>query len=381
MLFSRIRGSAALAVVGLSVSLAVSACGSDTVPADNGGADSAGVERAKQQLAKYSQVIAPYIPAEKLSNPAALKGKKIMYIPAVASIPFFATSWKAVQAAFSAAGVDAEICDGKADPSVTSACLDQARNNGDAGIIMDALSPAIAQQSFDAVVKAGIPVVLGNIPAPDGSPATVVTVGPDTTLAVELAADSIIAASNGKATVVAVKDTDSPVTQSWYDNGIKEFGTNCPGCKVKTVETKTADLQSLPSKVSAAILAQPGTNYLLPELSPVAPATIQGAKDAGQTAMPAASTATTFSDLQQVANGQNLSTTVGWDVVLTSWYEADALNRLVLGQHVDTTKYVSAVRVFTKDNVTSLDITQNGWDTSNWFGGDAYQDAFRKLWK
>ncbi len=313
-------GSAAVAVALLITGCGSSAGHTSGTSAGGAGSGGSGLNHAKQQIAKYSQAIDGYVPAEKLSQPAALTGKKVMYIPAVAAIPFFTTSWKAVREAFAAVGVQAEICDSQASPATTSACLDQARNEKDAGVIMDAISPAIAQQSFDKVANAGIPVVLGNIPVPANAPSTVVSVGPDTTLAVRLAADAIIAKSGGTAKVVAVEDTDSPVTQAWYDNGVKEFASYCPGCQVTTVQTKTADMQSLPSKVSAAILSHPGVDYLLPELSPIAQASIQGASDAGHGDMPTASTATTFGDLQELAAGKNLFTTVGWDVVRTSWY-------------------------------------------------------------
>lgn len=374
----------ALGSAGIAVALFVTGCGPSTGGANGAsgsGNGASGLDHAKQQIAKYSQAIDGYVPTEKLSAPAALAGKKVMYIPAVAAIPFFSTSWKAVKEAFAAVGVQAEICDSQANPATTAACLDQARNEADAGVIMDAIPPALAQQSFDKLASAGIPVVLGNIPVPAHAPANVVSVGPDTTLAVRLAADAIIAKSGGKAKVVAVEDTDSPVTVAWYENGVKEFADHCPGCQVTTVRTKTADMQSLPSKVSAAILSHPGTDYLLPELSPIAQATIQGAADAGQATVPTASTATTFGDLQQVAAGKSLFTSVGWDVVRTSWYEADVLNRLILKQTVDATRYVSPVRVFDASNVTSLDISQNGWDDSNWFGGNAYEKTFRDLWK
>lgn len=382
----RTRRAVALATIGLSMAVVVAGCSTPSGDDNTSGepttpVDTAGVDHANAQLETYRQVVEGYLPDEPLADPAALAGKKVMYIPAVAAIPFFVTSWTAVQAAFGEVGVEASICDGHADPALTSACLDQALNQGYSGVIMDALAPAIAQQSFDAVVNAGIPVVLGNIPTPAGSPENVVTVGPDTVLAVSLAADAIIAKSGGSANVVAVKITDSPVTEGWFDNGIVEFETYCPDCIVTTVESKTAELDSLPSKVSAAILANPGIDYLLPSLDPARDATVQGAADAGQPNMPTASTATTLGALQALAAGKSLFASVGWDLVRTSWYEADVLNRLMIGQVVDATKYVSPVRVFDETNIGELDVSEAGWGSSDWYGGDAYQDVFRTLWQ
>ena len=42
---------------------------------------------------------------------------------------------------------------------------------------------------------------------------------------------------------------------------------------------------------------------------------------------------------------------MGWDGVRTSWNEADVLDRLMLHQQVDATKYLSPVRVFNSSNV------------------------------
>ncbi|GAA2216279.1 hypothetical protein GCM10009850_117480 [Nonomuraea monospora] len=374
-------GRAALASTGIAVALIVAGCGSSDTGAAEAAGDTAGVTHAEQQIAKYSQVIDGYVPTEKLSDPAALKGKKVMYIPAVASVPFFVTSWKALKAAFTAAGVQADICDAEANPATMSACLDQATNGGYSGIVVDSISPAIAQQSYQKALNAGIPVVLGTLPLPEGSPSTVVTVGPEPKLPVQLAADAIIAGSKGKANVVGVEITDSDSTKSRYEGGMEEFKTYCPGCQVTTVETKSADMQQLPSKVSAAILAHPGVNYLMPEFSNVADATTQGAIDAGMGHIPASTAATTLSDLQNLAAKKSLFATVGWDVVRTSWNEADVLLRLMIGQKVDATKYLSPVRVFNAGNVGSLDVSQAGWDNSSWFGGDDYQAEYRALWQ
>lgn len=381
----RPRRLAALAAAGLALSILATGCGSsdssDGSSAD-GGADTAGLEHVNAQLTKYRGVVDGYVPTEKLSDPAALAGKKVMYIPAVAAIPFFVTSWTALQEALAAAGVEGEICDGGADPAKMSACLDQARNEKVAGIVIDALSPQIAQQSYDAVVDAGIPVVLGNLPRPDGSPDSVQAVDAGTTLAVQLAADTIIEATEGTGSVVGVRNTDSPVTQAWYDDGITEFADHAPDTTVVTVDSKTAELPNLPSKVSAAILANPDVKYTLGSVPQAfAEAAYQGAKDAGKPDVLSTTAAATLGDLQKLDSGEGYLSAVGWDIARINYYEADVLYRLILGDPVDTTKYVTPVRVFDKDNVADLDLTESGWLNSDWYGGDAYKAEFKALWQ
>jgi ABC-type sugar transport system substrate-binding protein len=386
MPISRPRRLKTLAAVGLVSSLLVTGCSSTSdssdAPAGGDDASGAGLDQANEELAKYRDVVDGYVPTEKLSDPSALAGKKVMYIPAVAAIPFFVTSWNALQEALSAAGVEGQICDGHADPALMSACLDQAVNEGVDGIIIDALSPQIAQQSYDAVVDAGIPVVLGNLPRPEGSPDSVQSVDAGTTLAVQLAADSIIAAAGGEGSVVGVRNTDSPVTQGWYDEGIKEFETAAPDMDVVTVDSKTAEQANLPSKVSAAILANPGVKYTLGSVpSSFAEAAYQGAKDAGRPEVLSTTAAATLGDLQKLESGEGYVSAVGWDLVRINWYEADILFRLIVGDAVDTTAYVTPVRVFDEDNVGDLDLSDEGWLSSDWFGGDSYKGEFVSLWQ
>lgn len=377
------RKALPIAVAGIALAALLVGCSPSTPSggSSSGAADSSGVDHAKAQLATYSKLGDGFVPSEPLTNASSLSGKTIVYIPAVAAIPFFATSYTALKAAFKVVGADVQICDAQASPAPTAACLQQAINIKAAGVIMDALPPVIAQEAYDAVVKAGIPVVLGNIPVPQGSPATVQTVGPDMNLTTALAADAIIAASKGTANVLAVRVIDSPVTSGWMDNGATpEFTKYCPGCKVTIIDTKTTDLQNLPSKVSAGLLANADASYLFPQLSPEITPTVQGATDAGKGTLTAASTATTLGDLQQLKAGPNLTTSVGWDVVRTGWIEADLLMRLIVGQKVDASKYVIPSRVFTKANTGDFELTQDAWDSSAWFGGTDYQKTLTGLW-
>lgn len=375
----RKRGAIPLAAVGLAVAVVLAGCSTPTDTETETPADDTGLQYAQEQLDKYSGIVEGFLPTEPLGDSASLAGKSIVYIPAVAQIPFFATSYSALQKAFEVVGVTVQICDAKATPGQAAGCLDQALTTGAAGVILDALPPVIAQESFDAVVAAGVPVVLGNIPIPEGSPATVQRAGPDTALATALAADAIIVRSGGSANVVTVTVTDSPVTQAWMENGANaEFAEYCPDCTVSNVDTKTAEIPELPAKVSAAVLANPDVDFLLPSLSPVVVPTIQGGTDAGKT-LPAASTATTSGDLQALSE-EGLFTSVGWDIVRTQWITADLMMRLILGHEVDGSEYVVPVRVFTPENITDFDISQEGWDSSNWFGGSDYQDTLAALW-
>lgn len=374
-----------LASIGLALALVASGCATGTGPGptESGSdvaADDVGVERAREQLATFTQVIEPPLPSDPLSEPASLSGQKIVYLPAVAALPIFQASWAGLQDAAAALGMTAEICDTTVDPAKAAACLDQAVNTGAAAIYIHAWSPALAQQAYDAAVATGIPIILGMVSRPADAPANVVTNGPDTAAASVLAANAIIADSDGTANIVGVKGIDSPETISWYDAAADEIGANCPGCELTTVEIKVPQSDQLPPKVSAALLANPDADYLFPNLSPIVSATLQGAADAGRTDMAAVSSAATVNDLEAINNGL-LVAAVGWDPVWASWAAIDLTGRMLLGDAVDPVDYISPLRVFTPENVATLDVSQASYERSEFWGGNAYQAEYEALWR
>ena len=377
----------------VAVALTLTACSSGgassggTSPATSssagsGGSTDPGVAYAQKQVDDHTAVnTSGFLPTTPIPGLSKLKGKTVVYIPAVAQIPIFQTGFKAYVNALKAVGVTAKLCDGQSNPSAVAACLQQAINTNAGGVIMDSLPPIIAQQAYDAVLKAKIPVLLVTTSRPANSPDSVQLGGPDIPAATAIAADAAIAATKGKGNILAVRVIDSPSTVEWMnDGGLKEFTAHCPGCKVKVIETKSADLQNLPSKVSSALLATSDTNYLLPQFSAEVDGTFKGAADASRTELKGVNTVTTTGDLQKIKAGQGLQYSVGWDTVRESWVNTDLLLRLMTGQKVDGAQYTVPVRVFDKSNVGSLDLTQNGWDTSNWYGGTGYQDSLKALW-
>ena len=58
------------------------------------------------------------------------------------------------------------------------------------------------------------------------------------------------------------------------------------------MQIKSPQMQQLPSQVSAAILANPGVSYLMPEFSNIADTSAQGATDASKGTLPLSTQAT-----------------------------------------------------------------------------------------
>ncbi|MES2171138.1 MAG: substrate-binding domain-containing protein [Actinomycetota bacterium] len=373
-------GAVIAATAAAALLLAGCASATPSASSSSGSGDSALVASAQKNVDAHTSNTTGFVPTDPITNIASLKGKTVIYIPAVAAIPIFATSFKAYADAFSKVGVTAKLCDGASNPSSVAACFQQAIDTKAGGVILDSLPPVIAQQAYDAVLAAKIPVALVTTARPDGSPDSVQLGGPDIVAATALAADAIIASTKGKAHVLAIRTIDSPTTQEWMDKGGVAELKKCSGCTVTTIDTKSADLANLPSKVSAALLADPSINYLFPQFSADVDGVIKGATDAGRSDLKGTNTVTTTGDLQKIAAGQTLEYSIGWDTVRESWMNSDMLMRLMAGQAVDGSKYTEPVRVFNSKNVKGLDLTQNGWDSSNWYGGTGYQTALEKLW-
>ena len=385
MAMQRTKGfSLALTAGAAAALLLLTGCSTSTSSATNSpSANTDGVSTAAGLVDQYSQVVESFTPSDAVPGAStALKGKKVMYIPAVAAVPYFATSFKATQAAFSAVGMKAQLCDAQANPSSLSSCFTQVTTQGYAAVVIDSIDPSIAIEGFKAVAATGIPVIVLNVPVPAKSPTNVSGFGVDSVLQQRLSSAAIISDSKGTASVVGVRVIDHDGTKAWWDYGAAAtYKELCPNCKLSVVETKTTDLQNLPAKVSAALLASPDAMYLQPELGPETIPTLQGGTDAGRTDLKATVASATLSDLQQLASGTGLKWAVTHDLVRLQWLSADMVIRSLSKVAFDATKYVINSRIFTPENVKGLDVTQAGWDDSNWFGGNDYQTTLKGLWK
>lgn len=385
MRFMKRRGSPVVVVtIGIALAIALAGCSAGNTPTSstsNSTDSSAGVAAAKASVAKYSQENTEFTaPGDPITGVSALNGKKVMYIPANGVVPYFGVSFKGVHDALESVGVTASVCDAKANPSDAASCLNQAVSQGYAGVIIDSLPPVIAQQAFNAVQDAGIPILLLSQSIPDGSKATVQATGADYVQLTALAADVIIADSNGSAKILGVGVNDSPITIDWMKKGAEpEVAKNCAQCTINTIYTKTTDLQQLPSLVSAALLKNPAINYILPEFGAVLDGSIQGAQNASRTDTKIVSTTGGLENLQRVAKGSEVAD-VGFDLIAQGWFASDTLIRQMLKLPVDTTKTVITPRIFTKATVNGMDISQAGWENSSWYGGTGYQTKLKALW-
>jgi ribose transport system substrate-binding protein len=367
----------------------VAACGgsSKTTSSKTSGS-SPGVARASAVVASLSRPATSFpAPGPALKDVKALKGKTVWYIPISLSVPVFTIGNSALHTALAKVGVGEHACSGEANPSATAACINQAVARGASAIITDAVPVALAANAFANAEAHHIPVLIVNqLPPPRGVPGAVHGVGNDR-LAYALLQDSslvgaeadwVIADSHGKAHVLMMPFTDSPSTLAYAASAEAVFRRDCPGCKVTVQKVGLANATLIPSQTSAALLKNPGIQYVVPEfdavLQPVG-AGIQQTSSAQHVKVVTAGG--DLPALQEIKAGR-VALDAGEDFPYAGWADADEVMRMMLGMPV-VTEHVP-VRLFTAANVGSLHLTPAAQASGEWYGSNAYTTMFEHLW-
>jgi ribose transport system substrate-binding protein len=388
----RFKAAALLAaVVAIALLAACSSGGGSDNSAgagDSGGsganaATAGGVAYAKAQLAKYSSTRDTYGTPVAVPGAPDLHGKTIWYVPIGTGVPVLATIGTQMQTALGKLGATVHVCDGKFQPTTIAGCMSTAATQGASAVVTGFVDYASAPSAFQSLASKGIPVLVGGEPVSGGA-----TPGKNlgffdpsglTQQAFKLMSDAAIADSNGKANALVVRLTDSSVTIKNNQVGIDELKRYCPKCTVATVDTLTADMSKLGSAISAKLAANPDTDYLFLPQDAFLQAALPGLQNAGFTGkLKVIAPGGTTAGLQALKSGQ-LTYNIGQGAVYNGWGFADATVRLLAGVKIQP-EDDGAIRVFTKDNVSSLDLSAANYNSSVWYGGDRWQQDFLTAW-
>ena len=375
----------------LAVTLAACGAGersdSASAGASNAGASgdssSADVTKAHDSVAKYEAAVTDYPAVSPLDGVAGLSGKTVWYVPIGAAAPVLSAYGTAMTEALGRAGVDVHVCDGKFVPTEVAACLQQAGTSGAAAVVTGYVDYALAPAAFDALVAQKVPVLLAGATPPTGTTNSPLLSFDDTSdgaaLAQELLVNAVIAKSNGAAHVLYLGVTDSPALKDAADHAQEFFGTACGGCTFTRVDYNTSGLSKLSSQVNAELIKDPSINYVLGEVDTSGAPTISALQAAGRTEDVAfAGTGADLDALQRIKDGQVQFTDVGVSPSYMGWRFADGVLRMLVGQTPATKDFV--LRVFTADNVGTLDLTPAAYSTNSWYGDNSYQDKFLGAW-
>lgn len=378
-----LAGTAAVAAASLAACGSSSDNRSDTAGSDSSGSANtgSGSSALASEVAALDKPLDAYpVPTDPIKNVASLAGKTIYYIPITLQAPQFASTQKEITLAAKAAGLKVQVCDGKGTPTDINACVAQATSARAAAIVSDAIPYGLAANSFDAAQKAHIPVVINSqiIDSSHPQSATLAYVGENAGSDQQSAlAKWTIVDSKGKADILINQNTDGPSQPVFVAAGKKVFSDECPDCKVTINEVSSANFSLVPSSTSAALLKDPNVNYVQSQFEQFLQPTQAGIQSASKTGVKVITGAAELSSLKALQGGQ-IQAAAGQATSYQAWADIDAAIRMMLGSQAPD--YTIPVRLFTKDSVADLKVTDAALASGEWFGPTTFTEDFKKLW-
>lgn len=376
----------ALAAASAAALLALSACSSSepSATADAGSSsDESGIAQAKADVAGGADALTQWPKVAPIQNLPDMTGKKVWYVPIGDSVPIIHAIGVGLTQAMEAMGASVTVCDGKFTPTVISDCLAKALNQGADAVVTSFVDYTMVPAAIDELVKNKVPVLVSGVPASGGKQNTENFAFYDPSVRVsgayQLMSKIALAERGADTDVLWLRLLDSTLTENASDDGIAAYKKLCPGCGIKTIDFTTANIDKLPSAVSAALVANPGINAMIVPNDSFAPNALQGlqASASGKDIL----VLSCFGDLaglQRVKSGQQF-VDVGTAVVYEGWTVANALLQLLAGADVENEKDF-VYRTFTQDNVGDLDLTDSAYLSTDWYGDDSYRDNYLAAW-
>ncbi|NUR88348.1 MAG: substrate-binding domain-containing protein [Nonomuraea sp.] len=376
------RWSTAGAVALFAASLAACGSSSDNSSGSPGTAGSGSDTSALAgEVAALDKPLDAYpVPTDAVANASSLAGRTIYYIPITLQAPQFAATQKEITAAAKAAGLKVQTCDGKGTPTDVNACVAQATSAKAGAIVTDAIPYGLASGSLDAAQQAKIPVVINSQIVDSGHPqsGTLAYVGESAGADQQTAlAKWTILDSQGRADVLINQNTDGPSQPVFVSAGKKVFANSCSGCKVTVNEVSSANFSLVPSSTSAALLKDPGITYVQSQFEQFLQPTQAGIQSASKTGVKVVTGAAELSSLKALRSG-SVAAAAGQATSYQAWADVDAALRMMLGSKAPD--YQIPVRLFTKDSVAGLKLTDAALASGEWFGPTTFTADFKKLW-
>jgi ribose transport system substrate-binding protein len=321
------------------------------------------------------------VPTGSVSGVAKFKGRTVYYIPLDAHIPGFVVTAQTMKAALAQAGLKFQECDGQATPSTIASCVSQAAGAGAAGIILDAIPYGMAQTALDGAKSKGVPVIIADQYPPPG------TVNTNQVAYVEGVVDQpsqiawwLIADSKGKANAVIGEEADSPSSIAYVQNSLPIYKQYCPACTIVVKQiTATQTSSQLQAAVSSYLQANPDAQYYYTEFEDSLQPTIAGVQQADKSSSVGLAVAGgSVYSLGLLKGDQDVKAVVSVDQAYAGWALTDEILRMMTKSGPVTETFPS--RLFTSQNIGSIQVTPAAQASGDWFGDNSYQSEFAKLW-
>jgi ribose transport system substrate-binding protein len=319
------------------------------------------------------------VPTASVSGVSKLKGRTVYYIPLIQFIPGFVVTAQTMKVALAKVGMNLQVCNGQGQPSAVAACVGQAAGAGAAGIITDAIPYGMAQNAFDSAKAKGIPIIIADQYPPAGNTNTdAVTYVPGVVDQPSQVAWWIIASSQGKANAILAQESDSPSSIAYVQNSLSIYKQYCPGCTV-TVKSITATSNSqLASDTSANLLTNPSATYYYTEFEDSLDPTVQGIQQSNKANISLSVAGGSVDGLGRLKSNSVVKAVVAVDQAYAGWALTDEILRMASKATPAAETFPS--RLFTAQNIGSVQVTTGAQASGVWFGDTSYQSAFEKLW-
>jgi ribose transport system substrate-binding protein len=370
----------------IAASVAVAGCGSSSnnssssSSSSSGSATPAGVATAQRQVASLSATTTTYpVPTSSVNGVKKLKGQTVYYIPLVQQIPGFVVTAATMKTALAKAGLKLQVCNGQGQPSAVAACVQQAVGAKAAGIITDAIPYGMAANALGAAKGKGIPVIIADQYPPAGNTNTnQLTYVPGVVNQPSQIAWWMIANSKGKANAIIAEEADSPSSMQYVTNSLPIYKKYCPGCTI-TVKKITATTNSLlASATSSNILANPNATYYYTEFEDSLQPTVQGIQQSGKSGISLSVAGGSVDGLGLLKGNSVVKAVVVVDQAYAGWALTDEILRMATKSGPVNETFPS--RLFTAQNIGSVQVTPAAQASGAWFGNSSYQSDFTRLW-
>jgi len=315
------------------------------------------------------------MPTEAFTPP---KGKKVLILECGSVAQGCVRDVKEMKAIADSLGWNADVVDGKLDPTVWNQVVKQAAESGVDGIIVGSADPNLYSDAMQVVAAKKIPFVIRDqAPRDSDVPGISTYISTDPEVGGKAIADWIKADSDGKASVLV---TSAPGYQDLIDRAkviVDTLKSECSGCTVETADITAATMgTSLAPLITNRLQKNPKIDYVWGTEDCCVSFIQQGIRQAGKSDTVKLLSMTGYPDqMKQIKSGE-VALEMATPASFESWLTVDSLARLMAD--VPTEKYWRLPqRIWTKVNIDEAtpEVFTVGWNTEF-----DYESAFKKMW-
>ena len=340
----------------------------------------AGIERAKERLAPYTQKPVFTAPGEPFDIRACVEGKKMLSMPNSSANPFLKGIIDRMKAVGDEIGLEVVEWENQGQPSQWVQGFDFAiRENFDVINLISGISPDTVEPQIQAAVDAGVKVMTSHFYDPSFEPHPLLSshlpvgfneIG-------KILANWTTVKTNGEAKILTIVSREVPPTFPLVDGIESELAENCPNCEiVQEINVGVAEWGTkIQPAVQSALQANPEINVVIPIYDSMSQFVVPAMRLTGKLGQVDVATfnGTPFvlDFIQQGAVSMDIGESLDWIAHATIDGHARDLCGLPVPEKLNVPFYI-----FDASNAADAG-TPAQFDTGY---GDAYITGFRELW-